>query len=42
MLLEVGLALVGVAVHRAELEARERLAADARPHRAVEDRARAR
>ena len=36
--LEVGLHLVGVAAHGPELQARERLAADPRAHRAVEDR----
>jgi hypothetical protein len=38
--LEVGLALIGVGVHGAELEAGERRPADPRPRRAVEDRAR--
>ena len=37
--LEVVLDLVGVLAHRAELEARERLAADPGPHRAVDRRA---
>ena len=35
-LLEGGLALVGIRVHRAELEAGERHAADAGPHRAID------
>ena len=38
-LFEVGLALLGVGVHRAELQARERPLADAAARRAVQDRA---
>ena len=37
-LFEVGLALLGVGVHRAELQARERPLADAAAHRAEQDR----